>query len=380
MINLYFERDIMSIKVISVFGTRPEAIKMVPLIKELDKNKNFESIVCVTAQHREMLDNVLNKFDIVPKYDLNLMREKQTLTTLTTSMMINLEKIYLEEKPKVVLVHGDTTTTFCSSLSAFYQKIDIGHVEAGLRSNDLYFPFPEEANRKLTGVLAKYHFAPTNLSKNNLLKEGINEENIYVVGNTVIDTMNYTISDNYSFNNDVLKEIDFSHKVIVVTAHRRESWGKPITNICNVIKKISNEYKNIKFIFLTHLNPIVRDTVKSILNGISNVYMLDPIDIYDSHNLLSRCFFVMTDSGGIQEEAPYLGKKVLVLRNETEREEMIEEGMIKLVGTNEDRIYNCAKELIENGIGNKEVSNVYGDGNTSKKIVNILEKNYLGNN
>ncbi|AID45247.1 UDP-N-acetylglucosamine 2-epimerase [Candidatus Arthromitus sp. SFB-mouse-NL] len=370
----------MSIKVISVFGTRPEAIKMVPLIKELQNNKNFENIVCVTAQHREMLDDVLNKFNIIPDYDLNLMREKQTLPTLTTSIMINLEKIYLEEKPKVVLVHGDTTTTFCSSLGAFYQKIDIGHVEAGLRSNDLYFPFPEEANRKLTGVLAKYHFAPTNLSKNNLLKEGVNEKNIYVVGNTVIDTMKYTISNNYIFRNKILRDMDFSRKVIVVTAHRRESWGKPIINICNVVKKISEEYEDIKIVFLTHLNPIVRDTVNSILNGISNVYILDPIDIYDSHNLLSRCFFVMTDSGGIQEEAPHLGKVVLVLRNETEREEMIEEGMIKLVGTDRDRIYKFAKELIDNGIEDKVISNVYGDGNTSKRIVSILEKNYLGNN
>ena len=348
----------MSIKVISVFGTRPEAIKMVPLIKELQNNKNFENIVCVTAQHREMLDDVLNKFNIIPDYDLNLMREKQTLTTLTTSIMINLEKIYLEEKPKVVLVHDDTR-----------------HVEAGLRSNDLYFPFPEEANRKLTGVLAKYHFAPTNLSKNNLLKEGVNEKNIYVVGNTVIDTMKYTISNNYIFRNKILRDMDFSRKVIVVTAHRRESWGKPIINICNVVKKISEEYEDIKIVFLTHLNPIVRDTVNSILNGISNVYILDPIDIYDSHNLLSRCFFVMTDSGGIQEEAPHLGKVVLVLRNETEREEMI-----KLVGTDRDRIYKFAKELIDNGIEDKVISNVYGDGNTSKRIVSILEKNYLGNN
>lgn len=367
----------MSIKVMSVFGTRPEAIKMVPLIKELENNKNFESVVCVTAQHREMLDNVLHNFDIEPKYDLNLMKSNQTLTTITTSIITDLEKIYLEEKPQVVLVHGDTTTTFCASLSAFYQKIDIGHVEAGLRSNNLYFPFPEEANRKLTGVLAKYHFAPTELSKSNLLREGISESNIYVVGNTVIDTMRYTVREDYVFKNKVLRDIDFSSRVIVVTAHRRESWGEPIKNICSAIKKLANEYCDIKFVFLTHLNPIVRNTVNEILSNIQNVYMLDPIDIDDSHNLLSKCFFVMTDSGGIQEEAPYLGKSVLTLRNETERKEMIEEGMVTLVGTNEDNIYKSARSIINNNINKKISSRVYGDGYTSKKIIDILEKNYL---
>lgn len=367
----------MSVKVMSVFGTRPEAIKMVPVIKELEKNGNFESIVCVTAQHREMLDNVLNNFNIKPKYDLNLMREKQTLTTLTTSIITELEKIYLEEKPKVVLVHGDTTTTFCASLSAFYQKIDIGHVEAGLRSNNLYFPFPEEANRKLTGALAKFHFAPTNLSRDNLLREGIREEDIYVVGNTVIDTMKYTIKEDYIFKNDVLRNIDFSKKVIVITAHRRESWGEPIKNICNAIKSLARDYSGANFLFLTHLNPVVRDVVNSILCNIRNVYILDPIEIDDAHNLLSKCFFVMTDSGGIQEEAPYLGKMVLTLRNETERKEMVNEGRVKLVGTNEMSIYNSAKELLDKDSYELSSSSAYGIGDTSKKIIEILEKNYL---
>ena len=369
----------MSIKIMSVFGTRPEAIKMVPLIKELDNNKSFDSVVCVTAQHREMLDQVLNTFDIKPKYDLNIMKERQTLTTLTTSIIKELELIYLREKPQVVLVHGDTTTTFCATLSAFYQKIDIAHIEAGLRSNDLYFPFPEEINRRLTGVLAKYHFAPTNVSKLNLLNEGVNEENIYVVGNTVIDTMKYTITDNYEFKNEVLRKMDFSKKVVVVTAHRRENWGEPICNICNAIKRLANEYKDsIQFVFLTHLNPIVKESVFNILGEISNVIILMPIDIEDAHNLLSRCFFVMTDSGGIQEEAPYLGKFVLVLRSETERKEVLDQGIIKLIGTNEEDIYKTSKDFIDGKIEYKNLlNNVYGDGYASKKIVKILEEKYL---
>ena len=369
----------MSIKIMSVFGTRPEAIKMVPLIKELDNNKSFDSVVCVTAQHREMLDQVLNTFDIKPKYDLNIMKERQTLTTLTTSIIKELELIYLREKPQVVLVHGDTTTTFCATLSAFYQKIDIAHIEAGLRSNDLYFPFPEEINRRLTGVLAKYHFAPTNVSKLNLLNEGVNEENIYVVGNTVIDTMKYTITDNYEFKNEVLRKMDFSKKVVVVTAHRRENWGEPICNICNAVKRLANEYKDsIQFVFLTHLNPIVKESVFNILGEISNVIILMPIAIEDAHNLLSRCFFVMTDSGGIQEEAPYLGKFVLVLRSETERKEVLDQGIIKLIGTNEEDIYKTSKDFIDGKIEYKNLlNNVYGDGYASKKIVKILEEKYL---
>lgn len=369
----------MSIKVMSVFGTRPEAIKMVPLIKELEKNKNFESIVCVTGQHREMLDQVLDIFKVIPKYDLNLMKHKQTLTTITTSIITGLEEIYLKEKPKVVLVHGDTTTTFCATLSAFYQKIDVGHVEAGLRSNDIYFPFPEEVNRRLTGVLACHHFAPTDLSKKNLLREGINEANIHVVGNTVIDTMKYTIKKDYVFKEDALKEIDFNKKVIVVTAHRRENWGKPIENICKAIKKIANEYKDeVEFVFLTHLNPTVRNVVHENLDGVCNVNILNPIDIEDTHNLLSRCFFVMTDSGGIQEEAPYLKKFVLVLREETERQEVLKEGTVKLVGTNEDLIYKTSKDFIEGKmVVNSLSKNVYGDGYASEKIVKILEEKYL---
>lgn len=369
----------MSIRVMCVFGTRPEAIKMVPLIKELEKNKNFETIVCVTAQHREMLDQVLNTFDIRAKYDLNIMKEKQNLTTLTTSIINGLEEVYLKEKPKVVFVHGDTTTTFCATLSAFYQKIDVVHIEAGLRSNDLYFPFPEEINRKLTAVLAKYHFAPTDLSKSNLLNEGVNEEDIYVVGNTVIDTMRYTIKDDYKFKNEVLNKIDFSKKVVVVTAHRRENWGEPIENICRAIRRLSFDCnQEVQFVFLTHLNPIVKDSVYKILNGIDNVKILDPIDIEDAHNLLFRCFFVMTDSGGIQEEAPYLGKFVLVLRTETERREVLNCGMIKLIGTNEENIYNVSKDFIDGNINFKDKSsNVYGDGFASKKIVEVIEKKYL---
>lgn len=369
----------MKIKVMSVFGTRPEAIKMVPIIKELEENENFESVVCVTAQHREMLDQVLEIFNIKPKYDLNIMKEKQTLTTLTTTIIKELEEVYLKEKPHIVLVHGDTTTTFCAALSAFYQKIDVGHVEAGLRSNDIYFPFPEEVNRRLTAVLSKIHFTPTNVSKNNLLREGVKDDSIFVVGNTVIDTMKYTIKDNYEFKNEVLKSINFNKKVIVVTAHRRENWGEPISNICRAIKRLSNEYKDdVQFVFLTHLNPIVRNDIYNILDGIDNVKILNPIDIEDAHNLLSRCFFVMTDSGGIQEEAPYLKKFVLVLREETERKEVLDQGLMKLIGTDENIIYNISKDFIEGKILYRDdCNNIYGNGDTSEKIIEILEKKYL---
>lgn len=371
----------MKVKVMSIFGTRPEAIKMAPLIKELEKNKNFDSIVCVTAQHREMLDQVLEIFNIRPKYDLDIMKKNQTLTTLTTSIIKQLEKVYLEEKPNIVLVHGDTTTTFCATLSAFYHKIDVAHIEAGLRSNDMYAPFPEEANRKLTAVLASHHFAPTNLSKSNLINEGILEENIYVVGNTVIDSMKYTINDNYKFKNNVLKNLDFSKKIVVVTAHRRENWGQPMENICRSVKRLAEEYReDIEFVFLSHLNPIVKDVVYNTLQGIDNVKILEPIDIEDAHNLLYRCFFVMTDSGGIQEEAPYLSKYVLVLRSKTERKEVLEEGMVKLVGTEEENIYKYSKEYIEDKIKiNNISSNSYGNGDASLKIVDILEKKYIKN-
>lgn len=368
----------MRIKVMSVFGTRPEAIKMAPLIKELERNQNFESVVCVTAQHREMLDQVLEIFKIIPKYDLNIMKKSQTLSNLTTLILQRLEEIYLKEKPNLIFVHGDTTTTFCAALSAFYQKIDVAHIEAGLRSNDVYFPFPEEINRRLTAVMAKYHFAPTEISESNLLREGVSKSNIHIVGNTVIDSMKYTICKNYKFKNEILKNIDFSKKVVVVTAHRRENWGEAIENICRAIKNLSNDYKDIKFLFLTHLNPVVRNSVFSILNNLDNVFILDPIDIEDSHNLLSRCFFVMTDSGGIQEEAPHLSKFVLVLRSETERKEALDEGLIKLVGTDEENVYLNAKKIIDGEFQNLNFSrNIYGDGNASKKIVDILEKIYL---
>ncbi len=371
----------MKIKVMSVFGTRPEAIKMAPLIKELEGNANFENIVCTTGQHREMLDQVLKVFDISSDYDLNIMKDKQTLSTLTTSIVRRLEDIYCIEKPQVVIVHGDTTTTFCAALSAFYQKIDVVHVEAGLRSNDIYFPFPEEINRKLTTVLAKYHFTPTIVSELNLIKEGVPKENIHVVGNTVIDTIKYTVKNNYKFKDEILKNIDFSKKVVVVTAHRRENWGEVIVNVCNAIKKLSTRYADIQFLFLTHLNPVVKDCVVSILSNISNVFIMNPIGIDDCHNLLSRCFFVMTDSGGIQEEAPYLGKFVLVLRRETERKEVLDQGAIKLVGTDEKDIYDSAKNFIDVGGYNSNLSEtVYGNGDASHKIVKLLEKMYLKNN
>lgn len=365
------------IKILSVFGTRPEAIKMAPLVKQLEKTEEIESKVCVTAQHREMLDQVLELFNIVPDYDLNIMKEKQTLNTITTNVLSSLGEIFNIEKPDMVLVHGDTTTTFAASLAAFYSKVKVGHVEAGLRSYNKYSPFPEEMNRKLTGAIADLHFAPTYRNKDNLLKEGIDEKSIFITGNTVIDAMEYTVNDYYLFNNEYLNNVDFSKKIIMVTAHRRENWGEGIENICKALLEIKNTNSDVEIIYLVHLNPIVKDTVYKYLDGVKGIHLLEPLDTKDTHNLMKKAYLILTDSGGIQEEAPHLGKPVLVLREVTERVEAIEAGTVKLVGTNLEKIIIEANILLNNEKEYYKMSkatNPYGDGKASIRIVkSILE-------
>ncbi|WP_434642450.1 UDP-N-acetylglucosamine 2-epimerase (non-hydrolyzing) [Thermoanaerobacterium thermosaccharolyticum] len=365
------------LKVMPIFGTRPEAIKMAPLVKELESASDIETVVCVTAQHRDMLDQVLRLFNIDPKYDLDVMKKNQSLSAITSSVLKGLDEVLEKEKPDLILVHGDTTTTFVSALSAFYKKIKVGHIEAGLRSHDKWFPYPEEINRKLTGVLADLHFAPTQTAKDNLLREGVCDKDIFVTGNTVIDAMKYTVKDNYVFRDDRLNNIDYENKrVIVVTAHRRENWGEPIENICNALRKIAINIKDTYIIYPVHKNPIVRDAVFSILDDIENVLLLDPIDTDEMHNLLKRCYMVMTDSGGLQEEVPSLGKPVLVLRDVTERPEAVKAGTVKIIGTDFDRVYSEAKLLLTDKNEYDRMANAvnpYGDGNASRRIVTAIK-------
>lgn len=365
-------------KIITIFGTRPEAIKMAPLVKELEKREGIESKICVTAQHREMLDQVLELFDIKPDFDLNIMKTKQSLTGITNRILEGLEDIFKEEKPDMILVHGDTTTTFSSALAAYYQQIKVGHVEAGLRTFDKYFPFPEEMNRKLTGAIADLHFSPTKGAKNNLLREGIDESSIYITGNTVIDAMLHTVEDDYVFENEELNKIDFKNKkVIMITAHRRENWGEGISNICEALNQIVNENKDVELVYLVHLNPIVKDMVHEKLGNKERIHLLNPLDTKETHNLMNKCFMVMTDSGGLQEEAPHLGKPVLVLRDVTERPEAVEYGTVKLVGTNKEKIIDEANILINSKEAYEKMSkavNPYGDGKASERICDAIMK------
>lgn len=370
----------MTKKIITIFGTRPEAIKMAPLVKELEKREGIQSMVCVTAQHREMLDQVLEFFEITPDFDLNIMQSKQTLTGITNRVLEGLEEVFKNEKPDMILVHGDTTTTFSGALAAFYQQIRVGHVEAGLRTFDKYFPFPEEMNRKLTGSLADLHFAPTSGSKNNLLREGVSESDIYITGNTVIDAMAHTVIDDYKFETEELNKIDFENKkVIMITAHRRENWGEGIDNICESLNKIVDENQDVELIYLVHLNPVVKDVVHAKLGNKERVHLLPPLDTKETHNLMKKAFMVMTDSGGLQEEAPHLGKPVLVLRDVTERPEAVAFGTVKLVGTDVEAIVKEANELLNSEEAYNKMSkavNPYGDGFASKRIVDAIEKYY----
>ena len=365
-------------KIITIFGTRPEAIKMAPLVKELEKREGIESKICVTAQHREMLDQVLELFDIKPDFDLNIMKTKQSLTGITNRILEGLETIFKEEKPDMILVHGDTTTTFSSALAAYYQQIKVGHVEAGLRTFNKYFPFPEEMNRKLTGAISDLHFSPTKGAKNNLLREGIDEKSIYITGNTVIDAMLHTVEDNYVFENEELNKIDFKNKkVIMITAHRREKWGEGISNICEALNEIVDKNKDVELVYLVHLNPIVKDMVYEKLGGKERIHLLNPLDTKETHNLMNKCFMVMTDSGGLQEEAPHLGKPVLVLRDVTERPEAVEYGTVKLVGTDKEKIIREGNKLINNKEAYEKMSkavNPYGDGKASERICDAIMK------
>lgn len=366
------------IKVISVFGTRPEAIKMAPLVKHLNSRQDeFESIVCVTAQHREMLDQVLEIFDIEPKYDLDIMQDRQTLTGITTRALNGLEDVLLEEKPDIVLVHGDTSTTFVASLAAFYQKIAVGHVEAGLRTYNKFSPYPEEINRQLTGVLADIHFAPTDWSENNLLNENKKADNIFVTGNTVIDAFQTTVREDYS--HPVLESLG-NRKMVLMTSHRRENLGKPMEEMFSSIRRLIDEHEDIVLVYPVHLNPAVQEIANKTLGGHDRIQLIKPLDVVDFHNFMARAHLVLSDSGGVQEEAPSFGVPVLVLRDTTERPEGIEAGTLKLVGTNGDDIFNTAHELLTNAQAYEKMSkaaNPYGDGQASRRIAEVI-KYYFG--
>lgn len=361
-------------KVMLVFGTRPEAIKMCPLVKELKTRKNIKTIVCVSGQHRQMLDQVLEAFDVVPDYDLSIMKDKQTLFDITTNLLNGIKTVLEEVKPDVVLVHGDTSTTFVTSLACFYMQIPIGHVEAGLRTYNIYSPYPEEFNRQAVGIVAKYNFSPTELSKNNLVKEGKNPSTIYVTGNTAIDALKTTVREDYT--HEQLKWAEDS-RLIMITAHRRENLGEPMLNMFRAIKRIIDETPDIKAIYPIHMNPMVRQAANMILGDCDRIRIIEPLDVLDFHNFLYRSYLILTDSGGIQEEAPSLGKPVLVMRDTTERPEGIEAGTLKLVGTDEEVIYNIFKLLLNDEKEYEKMShasNPYGDGLASRRIADILDK------
>ncbi len=369
------------LKIMSIFGTRPEAIKMAPVVKKLEETEGIESIVCVTAQHREMLDQVLDLFEISPKYDLNIMKSGQTLNEITSRALIGLQKVLSDERPHMVLVHGDTTTTFVGALAAFYEKIKVGHVEAGLRSGNMYSPYPEEMNRSLTGTLSNLHFAPTKGNEENLLREGMNKENIIRTGNTVIDALLEVVKPDYKFEIDILNEIDYKNKkVILLTAHRRENLGSPMENIFTAIKEVVTKNEGVEVVFPLHLNPKVRAIAYRILEDVPRVHMIEPLDYEPFANLQSRAYMILTDSGGIQEEAPALGKPVLVLRTETERPEAVEAGTAKIAGIEKEKIFKLTDELINNKEEYNKMANAvnpYGDGKASERIVTAI-KEYFG--
>lgn len=364
------------IKVLTVFGTRPEAIKMAPLAIELNKYENIDAKVCVTAQHRQMLDQVLEIFKIKPDYDLDIMKDRQTLAGITTRVLEGMDDVIKAEKPDIILVHGDTSTSFVAALAGFYNQVKVGHVEAGLRTYDKYSPFPEEMNRQLTGRIADMNFSPTAQNKANLLKENVDESTIFITGNTVIDALKTTVQPNYRFKDKTLNEIDFENRrVIIVTAHRRENLGKPLENICNALKHIVEKYEDVELVYPVHLNPAVRETAFGILGDTERVHLIDPLDVLELHNSMSKSFMVMTDSGGIQEEAPALAKPVLVLRRETERPEAVEAGTVKIAGVDKDVIISLAEELLDSEDAYNKMAhaaNPYGDGNASKRICEAL--------
>lgn len=369
-----------NIKVMSIFGTRPEAIKMAPLVKELENTDGIESIVCVTAQHREMLDQVLETFDLTPDYDLNIMQTRQTLTGITTRALEGLEKVIQKAEPDLILVHGDTSTTFAGALAAYYGKVKVGHVEAGLRTYDKYQPFPEEMNRRLTTGLTDLHFAPTTLAKEQLLKEYVSEDDIFITGNTVIDALKTTVEDEYTFIMDSLNDLDFEgKKVITMTAHRRENLGQPLENICKAVARIVEEFDDVEVVYTMHKNPAVRNVANEILGKYDSVHLIEPLDMKDMHNLMKRSYLVLTDSGGLQEEVPSLGKPVIVLRNVTERPEGVDAGTLKMAGTDEEKVYSVTKNLLTNEEEYKEMAqarNPFGDGEASARIVEAIKYHF----
>lgn len=360
--------------VMLVFGTRPEAIKMCPLVNELKTRENIKTVVCVTGQHRQMLDMVLDTFNVVPDYDLSIMKAGQTLFDITTNILGKMGDVLDEVKPDVVLVHGDTSTTFVTALACFYKQIAIGHVEAGLRTYNVYSPYPEEFNRQAVSIIAKYNFAPTELSKQNLIREGKDESSIYVTGNTAIDALKTTVCEDYSH-----PELEWARdsRLIMITAHRRENLGQPMHNMFRAIRRVIDEHSDVKAIYPIHMNPIVRQVAEKELNGCDRIRLIEPLEVLDFHNFLARSFMILTDSGGIQEEAPSLGKPVLVMRDTTERPEGVKAGTLKLVGTDEQIIYENFKLLLENKYeyeAMSKASNPYGDGFACKRIADILEE------
>ena len=357
-----------------VFGTRPEAIKMCPLVNELKTRKNIKTVVCVTGQHRQMLDMVLDTFNVIPDYDLSIMKEKQTLFDITANILLNIKNVLEEVKPDVVLVHGDTSTTFVTALACYYMQIPVGHVEAGLRTYNIYSPYPEEFNRQAVGIISKYNFAPTELSRENLIKEGKDEKSIYITGNTAIDALKTTVRDDYE--HPELKWAEGS-RLIVITAHRRENLGEPMHQMFRAIRRILDENPDVKAIYPIHMNPAVRQAAQEELGDCDRIHIIEPLDVLDFHNFLARCHMILTDSGGVQEEAPSLGKPVLVMRDTTERPEGVKAGTLKLVGTDEETIYQNFKELLLNKDTYDKMSkasNPYGDGFACKRIADILEE------
>ncbi len=358
--------------VMLVFGTRPEAIKMCPLVNELKSRKNINTVVCVTGQHRQMLDQVLNAFNVVPDYDLSIMKDKQTLFDITTNILNNIGQVLDQVKPDVVLVHGDTSTTFVTALACYYKQIAVGHVEAGLRTYNIYSPYPEEFNRQAVSIISEFNFAPTEKAKQNLLSEGRNEENIFVTGNTAIDALKTTVREDYSH-----PELDWANdsRLIMITAHRRENLGEPMHNMFRAIRRVMDENPDVKAIYPIHMNPVVRKAAEEELSGCDRIHIIEPLEVLDFHNFLARSYLILTDSGGIQEEAPSLGKPVLVMRDTTERPEGIEAGVLKLVGTEEQVIYDNFKLLLDDKNAYEamsKASNPYGDGMACKRIADIL--------
>lgn len=369
------------IKVMTVFGTRPEAIKMAPIVLELQKHPDtIVPVVAVTAQHREMLDQVLNLFHIKPDHDLNIMAAGQTLFDITTRAMMGLDKVLTEEKPDIVLVHGDTTTTFAGALAAYYHQTAVGHVEAGLRTHNKYSPFPEEMNRRLTGCIADLNFAPTSTSEANLLAENVPPESIFVTGNTVIDALHHTVRDDFDFQENSLKDVDFANKrIILVTTHRRENLGEPMRHVYKALKQLTEEFDDVEVVFPVHKNPKVREVVNEELGGLEKVHLIDPLDYEPFANLMHRAYLILTDSGGVQEEAPALGKPVLVLRDTTERPEAVDAGTVKLIGTDRERVYEEAKQLLTDKAEYSRMAesvNPYGDGQAARRIIQAILYHY----